>query len=294
MARDDGLLAPLLVMSIWTDFAGSSVSFVEVAGVRTRVVQLGPQGGRPLVLLHGRGGHLETFHCNVQELATHRRVIIFDLLGHGLSDHAGSSYDIGELRAHAVAVIEHIAGTDYDLIGQSLGGWIATLVALENAKVRQLVLIEPAGFQSEGERMSDPKVRAAVEKGGRAFDTPTEADVALRFAQLLLNKESIDPEMVALRTRLYVQPGAGAVHKAVRTADNAQWLVTSENMSTLSAQLLIVRGDHGHIPEALLSSVAASAGGQLTTIPQAKQWPHYENPVAANAVIGDFIKETTA
>jgi pimeloyl-ACP methyl ester carboxylesterase len=281
-------------MSLWTDFSGASFSNLQVAGVKTRVLRMGPDSGRPVVLLHGRGGHLETFQKNVRAWASHRAVIAFDLLGHGMTAQGGQLYDIGELRSHAEAVIDSVAGQDYDLVGQSLGGWIATLIALDNPLVRRLVLIEPAGFQTEEQRMSDPAVRGAAERGGRAFDTPTPADVALRFAQLLLDEKSIDPEMVELRTRFYRLPGAGEVHKAVRTANNSRWILTDARMTDLRADVLIVRGEHGHIPRAVLTAVALRAGGELVTVPQAKQWPHYENPAVVNTAIGDFIKERAA
>jgi pimeloyl-ACP methyl ester carboxylesterase len=244
-------------------------------------------------MLHGRGGHLETFERNIPDLASAGyRVTAFDLLGHGLTEAAGNRYDIGELLSHAGAVVDAVAPNGAVLIGQSLGGWIASLLVTQK-RHRGLVLIEPAGYQSMAERFSDPKVKAAAEAGGRAFDDATEENVALRFRQLLHESASLDPEMVALRARFYRQPGAGQVHKSVRTADNSRWQLNGDALVGADAAPLIIRGVHGHVPAATLADVAHRAGGYLASVADAKQWPHYENPALVNRIIGDYLKERT-
>ncbi|SDY79026.1 alpha/beta fold hydrolase [Herbiconiux ginsengi] len=281
-------------MSIWTELLGGTVAFEEIAGVRTRILRFGPDAGRPILLLHGRGGHLETFVRNIRAWAGDARpVIAFDLLGHGLTAQAGTRYDIGELHEHARAVRDLVAPGDHDLVGQSLGGWLAVLLA-ESRPPRRLVLIEPAGFQSEGERMADPRVRAASAAGGLAFDAATRENVEARFAQLLNDPHRLDPEMVDLRTELYAVPGAGAVHRAVRSGDNARWLIDKERFAALPVAPLIVRGARGHIPAETLRQLAEAPGGALLTIADAKQWPHYENPDAVNPAVIDYLKEKTA
>lgn len=280
-------------MSVWTDLLPAEVKIRTVAGISTRVLRLGPEGAPPVILMHGRGGHLETFVRNASALARDdRSVIAFDLLGHGLTHQAGRNYDIGELLDHARAVIDEYAPAQFDLIGQSLGGWLAVLLARERAP-RGLVLIEPAGFQSPEVRFADPRVRAAADAGGQAFEDASEANVELRFRQLLHEAALIDPEMVTLRTALYRLPGAGAVHRAVRNADNTQWLLSPTALAEIGVPPLIIRGEFAHLPVELLSDVAARAGGRVETIPLSKQWPHYENPDAVNDLIGTYLEERT-
>jgi pimeloyl-ACP methyl ester carboxylesterase len=278
-------------MSLWTELAPAEFGIVDIAGIPTRLLQFGDPGATPLVALHGRGGHLETFAHNIRAMAAEGyRVIAFDLLGHGLTAHRGTTYDIGELTAHAEAVRERYAPGEHVLVGQSIGGWAAMLLAQARAP-QHLVLVEPAGLQSEAERMADPVVAAATVRGGKAFEEATDENVRLRFGELLLDPAAIDPEMVAVRLAFYRLPGASAVHLAVRHADNRAWLQTAESLRAAGLAPLLVRGDHGHIPAALFEQVAAVTGGEVVTIPQAQQWPHFENPSAWNAAFGRFVRK---
>lgn len=295
-------------MSLWTDFLGARVERVEAGGVPTRVLTAGPRSGgqpgaAPLVLLHGRGGHLESWRANVAPLARTRRVIAFDLLGHGLTGRHDGGYGIAELTAHAAAVLDalHIGdaaasrGGDAAgvvIAGQSIGGWVGARIALERPElVRALALIEPAGLQSEAQRLADPRVAAAFERGGRAFAEPTADAVRDRLAGLVADPAVIDDELVETRRALYAPPQARAVHRAVRAADNSAVLLDARALTTLRERglpLLLIRGEHGHTPAAVVKVAATQAGAQLHTLPGAKQWPQLERPGAVNDLLDDF------
>lgn len=280
-------------MTIWTSYLGSEVRYVAVAGVRTRVViTAGSPDGRPVLALHGRGGHLESFHRNVPALARHGRVVSVDLLGHGLTAHAGTSYDLQEIAGHLRSVIEIVDdGRGFDVVAQSVGAWAAMLVALEGGPIHRLVLVEPAGLQTQADRIGDARVAKAARAGGRAFDEPTEANVRLRFAQLLHDPATCEDEMVALRHRLYSLPGAGMVHKRVRTADNEHLVLRAHRLARIDRPTLFVRGEHGHLPESLLVEVAgAMPSARVETLPRAKQWPHYEQPLQFNELVHQHLE----
>lgn len=277
--------------SLWTDLLGAEVRYIDAAGVPTRVLLAG--AGPPVVLLHGRGGHLETWHRTVPALAARHRVIAIDLLGHGGTEPRGDRYTVGELLDHVRAALDALGAWPADLIGQSLGGWVAALLAEHDAdRVRRLVLVEPAGLLPERERLSDARVRAAYEEGGRAFDQPTEAAVRARFAGLLARPELVDPELVAVRVRFYRPEAARAVHRAVRAADNEPWLLTASRLSGIRAPVLVIHGATGHLPEPVLTGAVGSiADARLLTVPDCRQWPHYERPELVNAAIIRFLDD---
>lgn len=302
-------------MSLWTDFLGASVGTLDAGGVPTRVLTAGAAGGEgggaPLVLLHGRGGHLESWRANVAPLAREHRVIAFDLLGHGLTGRHDGDYGIGELTAHAIAVLDALAaagalggsadggGTDGGgprggvvLAGQSIGGWVGARIALDRPDlVQALALIEPAGLQSETERLADPRVAAAFQRGGRAFAEPTADAVRERLTGLVADPAAIDDELVETRRALYAPPEARDVHRAVRAADNSAALLGPEALATLRERglpLLLIRGEHGHTPAQVVADAADAAGARLHTLPGAKQWPQLEAPAAVNDLLHDF------
>ena len=77
--------------------------FVEVDGGRLHLVELGPAGAPPVVLLHGASGNLGDMRLALGErLARSHRVILIDRPGHGWSDRPGGSADASPARQAAL------------------------------------------------------------------------------------------------------------------------------------------------------------------------------------------------
>jgi 2-hydroxy-6-oxonona-2,4-dienedioate hydrolase len=275
-------------MSLWTDFIGAELLWVAAADVPTRVVRAG-EGDPPIVLMHGRGGHLESWRANVRALARERRVVAFDLLGHGLTGRHDGDYRVVDLTDHAIATLEALALGPCVLVGQSIGGWIAAWTALRRPDlVDSLVLVEPAGLQSEPERLRDPKVAAAFERGGRAFLEPSSEAVRTRLLGLVGDPASIDEELVETRRLLYAPAEARSVHRRVRAADNAAELLTPDVLQRLDARVLVIHGACANTPDHVLERAVAAAGATLHTLAGTKQWPQLERPEQVNRLITEF------
>ena len=103
----------------------------------------GPEGARPLVLLHGWSGHLRCWGQSADLLAEHFRVIAVDLRGHGYSDAPETGYDDPENWAADVAAV--LAAEDISsgaiLLGWSYGGIVLSdyLTAYGTAAVAGVV-----------------------------------------------------------------------------------------------------------------------------------------------------------
>ena len=104
--------------------------------------------GDPLVLIHGLATTRWIWELVTPALARRRRVITLDVPGFGESppvDDGFSLEDVADRIARGLAA-RRIRGP-YDLVGHSLGGAVATvLAATRPALVRRLVLVAPAGF----------------------------------------------------------------------------------------------------------------------------------------------------
>src|ERR1700675_4849262 len=103
--------------SNWTNFAGSGVkeTYVDAAGVRTRVLEAG--AGAPLVLLHGTGGHAETYSRNIGPLSKHFHVLALDMVGHGYTDKPRVEYTMDVFADHVMAVLDAFGETSAFLSG---------------------------------------------------------------------------------------------------------------------------------------------------------------------------------
>jgi 2-hydroxy-6-oxonona-2,4-dienedioate hydrolase len=66
--------------------------YYNAGGVRTRCFEKGE--GKPVILLHGGGGHAETWVRNIVPLSQKYRILAIDYLGHGYTDKPKITYGI--------------------------------------------------------------------------------------------------------------------------------------------------------------------------------------------------------
>ena len=112
-------------------------------------LQWGEDDAPPLLALHGWLDNAASFIAAAPLLAKEFRVIALDLPGHGRSAHLPQ----GVVRYHAIDYADHVLNAAetlqlqrFDLLGHSLGGGVASLVAAAApARVRKLALIEGLG-----------------------------------------------------------------------------------------------------------------------------------------------------
>lgn len=122
--------------------------FISVNGVRLAYRELGPRGGVPLVLLNHWGAVLDNFDPKIVDgLAATHHVIAVNYRGIGLSG-GSAPVTIDEMARDAIAMIRALGHRQIDLLGFSLGGFVAQDITLKAPElVRKLILTGtgPAG-----------------------------------------------------------------------------------------------------------------------------------------------------
>lgn len=121
---------------------------VERGGLRIAGLDWGGDG-MPLVLLHPNGFCAGLFDPLAQRLRDSFRPVGIDLRGHGDSDApatpGGFAFEV--MAADVVAVLDHLGVEEVVVLGQSLGGGVATIVdRLRPGMIRQLLLCEAIVF----------------------------------------------------------------------------------------------------------------------------------------------------
>ena len=131
----------------------------------------GHDGAVPLVLLQHFRGNLDSWDpALVDALARSHRVITFDNAGVGGS--TGTTPDtVGQMARDAIAFVSALGPGQVDLIGFSIGSFIAQEIALRLALVRRLVLASSAPKGAAGIHGWAPAVIGAV---GTAQTSPEE------------------------------------------------------------------------------------------------------------------------
>jgi pyruvate dehydrogenase E2 component (dihydrolipoamide acetyltransferase) len=131
--------------------AGPAYQFVDVDGISVRFLRVGPaDGGTPALFIHGFGGDLDTWLFNLDAVAAALPVIAFDLPAHGQSTVKLPGATIGSLAGFVARFMDAIGVAKAHLIGHSMGGAIASQLALDApARVASLSLIASAGLGDE-------------------------------------------------------------------------------------------------------------------------------------------------
>ena len=116
----------------------SNGRYAEVNGVNLYFETHG--AGRPMILLHGGLGSGEMFGPVLGMLAERHQVIVVDLQGHGRTADIDRPLDVRLMADDIAALIDHLGLDTPDLVGYSLGGWVALHTAAKYpAKVGRLV-----------------------------------------------------------------------------------------------------------------------------------------------------------
>lgn len=187
----------------------------------------------PIVLLHGGAMTIETaFPTPIPRFAASRPVIAIELQGHGHTGDRPGPMSVDRMADDVAWVLAHLRVERADVLGFSLGGMVATGVAIRHPeRVRCLVAIS-ATYTLDG--MLPGLV--ALQRGETQVPAPeivpllpTEADFAAwraSFERIAPDPTAFDANLARLNTMLTAWPG---------------W--TAAQLGAIRAATLIVIGD---------------------------------------------------
>jgi 3-oxoadipate enol-lactonase len=185
--------------------------------------------GEPLVLVHGLGEDHRAWREVLPWLASHRRVVAYDVRGHGETSLGSADGTLAQLAGDLVALLDAAGLERADLCGFSLGGTIVLRAAIDHPeRVGRLVPVatssrvgrSAAAWYEEQARLTD---EAGVANASRAMARlgaePLDPDLRRVGAPALVVAGELDdrcpPRAAAIiaagipGARLRVLPGAG-------------------------------------------------------------------------------------
>lgn len=132
-------------------YVGAPNLSISVIGTSFAYRDLGPRNGVPLVLLNHWGAVLDNFDPRIVDgLASQHRVIATDYRGIGGSG-GKAPETIDEMARDAIALIRALGFVKVDLLGFSLGGFVAQDITLKAPElVRKLILTGTGPAGGEG------------------------------------------------------------------------------------------------------------------------------------------------
>jgi pimeloyl-ACP methyl ester carboxylesterase len=201
-----------------------------VDGARLRYLDRGE--GPTLVLLHGMACCWQWWLECLPELTERFRVLAVDLPGFGDSTPLASGSSIPHQAGAVTALLDDLGIERAAVVGHSMGGLVATQIALDRPElVARLVLVDAGGVPMTERRLS--AVLRVLRLAHRSFTRPAVLDllVSSRAARrLMLRGAMADPdclsdELAALVVPRLDAPGfadaIAASARAVRTSDPA-------------------------------------------------------------------------
>src|SRR5271155_2344827 len=155
--------------------------FVEANGVRFAYRRFGKSGGVPLVFNQHFTGTMDHWDPAVTDgLATEREVILFN--NAGVSSSSGEvSARIEKMGINAVTFIKALGLPKVDVLGFSIGGFVAQEIALQAPDlVRRLVLVGTGPRGGEGMATLTPEAQQIF---GATYDEPDDLWLRVHFTK---------------------------------------------------------------------------------------------------------------
>jgi pimeloyl-ACP methyl ester carboxylesterase len=155
--------------------------FVEANGVRFAYRRLGKPNGVPLVFNQHFTGTLDHWDPAVTDgFATEREVILFN--NAGVSSSSGEvPTSVEQMGANAVSFIKAMGLPQVDVLGFSIGGFVAQEITLQAPElVRRLVLVGTGPRGGEGMATLTPE---AQEIFGTTYDEPDHLWLRVHFTR---------------------------------------------------------------------------------------------------------------
>jgi len=268
---------------------------VHVADVDICVSEAG-DGGRPVMLVHGFTADRGEVDEVLGPLATTGwHAVAPDLRGHGASAHPAdeSAYSFEIYAGDVLALADDLGWDRFALVGHSMGGAVAQLVALDDGH-RLTGLVLASTFHGPVKGLTTE----LVELGSWVVRTSGMAGLG----QALAARRAENPESAAAFERMQeARPGhAEQSARRFESTSPAMWTAMApcfvtqddrlERLRTVGVPTAVIVGE---LDETMLDDCRRMAdaipGASLTVIPGAGHVPQLEDPYAWWAALSGFL-----
>jgi pimeloyl-ACP methyl ester carboxylesterase len=288
--------------SVAVELLGTQTRIVDGQRWKHRVIECGIDG-EPLILLHGIGGHAETYARNLHNLANAGfHVYAADALYHGFSSKEPfDEVNRTEMQADALADLIRALGLSYAHIeGESMGSVIAFEFGMRypelagkivlNTGLPQLLDTKPRDWQQNpggGTTLQELSIQTVV--------SPSFENVRKRMEWLVADQSRMTDEMVEIRLRLYSVPEIYQSMQKVYGIGKAWrapvWKYSEADVQAYKPETLVfwTEKNPGMASEYPRYFADLLPGQLFYEMEDAAHWPQWEKPEEHDQVLIDFV-----
>jgi N-formylmaleamate deformylase len=260
-------------VSVW------STAICETNGIYIHYTRTG-RNSLPLILLHGLTANGICWTALARELEREYDVIMPDARGHGKSSVPDDGYRYEDHAKDVVGLIKALGLPSPILVGHSMGGMAATVVAGHNPKLlRGLILVDPTFLSSKVQReVRDSDVADQHRRILKMSLDEVVADARTRHPQRSL-------ELLELIARARLQTSIRAFDVLKHPYPDYTQLVRSIDVPTL-----LVIGENGVVsPEIAADLQYVNPKFQVEKISKTGHGVHYDQPERFAAIVKSFL-----
>jgi pimeloyl-ACP methyl ester carboxylesterase len=224
-------------------YSQSATKTIAVKGLSFAYRELGPSKGIPVILLHHLTANLDDWDPSIVDgLAQNHRVIAFDNRGVGRSE-GTTPDDVTEMAHDAEAFIDALGLNQVDLLGFSLGGFIAQVIAQERPSLVRRIIIAGAGpAGGAGIAKIGEVLQGAIQRAGTEKKHPKHF---LFFTPSAASQKSADEFLARLsqRSKDKDAPTSDQAIYAQVVAISKWGSVEPNDLTSITQPVLVANGD---------------------------------------------------
>jgi pimeloyl-ACP methyl ester carboxylesterase len=250
-------------------------------GLTIRVDEGGNTSGRPILILHGGGGPQTV--ASIAAGLSRAHVLVPTHPGFAGEPRPEWFNSIDDLALAYLDLLQRLDLRDVLVIGSSMGGWIASAMALRDTtqRLRGLVLIDAAGIQVEEYPVADVSTLTPAELSALSFHNPA----AFSVDPATVTPEQIEGRKANFRALAVYDQGLGSADPKLK-----------RRLSRVSLPVLVVWGESDRVmlPEYGRAYAQAFPNARFEIITEAGHLPQIEQPERLLDLVRKFAISTGA
>jgi pimeloyl-ACP methyl ester carboxylesterase len=255
---------------------------IDTNGIKVQAYDSGAPG-TALVFLHYWGGTARSWAPVIAQLPEALRKITIDARGWGGSDRPESGYDMATMADDVEAVIAHLGVDRYILVGHSMGGKVAQLLASRcPAGLAGLVLVAPSPAQGKALSAQEREALSGAYTSSEAIGWTIDHVLTERVLPAFLREQVMADSLSGADEAKRQWPAAGIAEDV------------SANVGSIAVPVIVIGGEKDKVDsvEMLASMVVPSLpGATMRTIAGVGHLIPLEAPEELARCVVEFIQE---